>query len=221
MLDWLLDLYRPHVERVVLVVHPSVEHDVRAHGMTTGVALDYVTQPSSTGMLDAIMLARDQVQATDPSHVWITWCDQVALHPRTVAKLAALTQEHPDVPLLLPTAVRDDPYVHLARDGSGRIVRVLHSREGDSMPPRGESDAGLFSLTREAYLTHLPAFAATADAGGSTGERNFLPFIPWLAQRAAVMTFPCMDPVEAIGVNTPSELQLIADHLAKRGRGPT
>ena len=47
-----------------------------------------VVQRQPTGMLDAIMLAANPVRAAAGDGVWITWCDQVAVHPATVRTLA-------------------------------------------------------------------------------------------------------------------------------------
>ena len=52
--------------------------------------------------------------------------------------------------------------------------------------------------------------------GRGTGERNFLPFIPWLAGRKPVVTFPCTDPMEALGINTPEDLQQVEAWLRSR-----
>ena len=42
-----------------------------------------VAAAEPTGMLDAILLAMHGGQnAVEPASVWITWCDQVAVHPR-------------------------------------------------------------------------------------------------------------------------------------------
>ena len=218
MLDWLLDLYRPYVDRVVLVVQPSAEADVRSYANTAGIDLNYAHQSSPTGMLDAILSARDLLATSPFTHAWITWCDQVAVHPQTVAALADQSATHPHAALVMPTMARDRPYIHLARDGEGRIVDVLHRREGDILPDRGESDMGLFSLERVAFLDDLHAFAADVAAGRSTGERNFLPFIPWIASRREVVTFPGLDEIEAIGVNTPEERDLVGAYLAARSR---
>ena len=65
--------------------------------------------------------------------------------------------------MALPTCRGESPYIHFARDGSGRIDRVLHRREGDPMPDAGESDAGLFALSLGAYLELLPEFAAARE----------------------------------------------------------
>jgi bifunctional N-acetylglucosamine-1-phosphate-uridyltransferase/glucosamine-1-phosphate-acetyltransferase GlmU-like protein len=215
MLDWLLDLYGGVVDRAIVVVHPSFADLVRAYGETTGARLEYQVQETPTGMLDAILCATPTIAASDASRILITWCDQVAVHPQTVARLTTLSDTQPAA-LVMPTARQTDPYIHLERDGAGRITRVLHRREGDRLPPVGESDMGLFSLSRDAFLGDLASFAASAGAGEATGERNFLPFIPWIAARGEIVTFPCVDAIEAVGVNTPDDLQRVESYLAVR-----
>jgi bifunctional UDP-N-acetylglucosamine pyrophosphorylase/glucosamine-1-phosphate N-acetyltransferase len=217
MLESLLRLYRALVDRIVLVVHPAFEQQMRSYGASTGAPLEYEVQAGPTGMLDAILLGRQHV--VDASEIWITWCDQIAIRPTTIDRLIALRRTHPDAHLIMPTASRQNPYIHLGRGPNGRIVRVLHRREGDSLPAVGESDIGLFSLSRSAYLEDLTEFAASSATGASTGERNFLPFIAWLAPRGEVITFPCTDDIEAVGINTPEELQIIERYLAERNGG--
>jgi bifunctional N-acetylglucosamine-1-phosphate-uridyltransferase/glucosamine-1-phosphate-acetyltransferase GlmU-like protein len=163
-------------------------------------------------MLDAILLGLPCAARSKPSSVWVTWCDQVAVHPNTVRRLAA-HQSGADAALVMPTVRRHDPYIHLERDAAGRIVRVLHRREGDPMPEAGESDMGLFALSARAYGELLPQYARTVEPGAATGERNFLPFIPWLARSEEVMTFPCEDPMEAVGINTPEDLAVVERYL--------
>ena len=215
MIDRLLALYGDVVTRIVVVVSPSAFEAVHAHvSARRDVALAVQAQP--TGMLDAILIGTEALRAADVDSVWITWCDQIGVHPRTVQRLSTFTTEHPDAALVFPTAFRSDPYIHFTRDPSGRITDVLQRREGDVMPPEGESDIGLFALSRDTWRTFLPEYEAADEAGHRTGERNFLPFIPWAARRAVVLTFPCEDPMEAIGVNTPLELEQVAAFLAAR-----
>lgn len=216
MLDRLLHLYRDLVDDVVVIVHPSFEMVVRSHVHAIAARVQLEVQRTPTGMLDAILLARPAVEASAAGRVWITWCDQVGVHPQTVARLAQLSIDAVAAPLILPTVRRRQPYIHLERDASGIIIRVLQRREGDVLPEIGESEMGLFSLSREAYLAQLAEFAGRPEIGAATGERNFLPFIPWIAARGGVTTFPCVDEEESIGVNTPEELQVIETYLAKR-----
>ena len=78
---------------------------------------------------------------------------------------------------------------------------------------------GLFALSADAYLELLPRYARASATGRATGERNFLPFIPWLeAAEQQVITFPSVDETEAVGVNTPAELALVERYLAAQDR---
>jgi glycosyltransferase involved in cell wall biosynthesis len=86
------------------------------------------------------------------------------------------------------------------------------------MPAEGESEMGVFSLNRDGYLNRLHEFALAPEIGTRTGERNFLPFIPWIAARCDVVTFPCVDEMEAVGVNTPDELHRVEEYLLRRQR---
>ena len=139
--------------------------------------------------------------------------------PATVERLAAATDEQAPPSMVFPTVRRAHPYIHFVRDPGGRITRVLHRREGDAMPDEGESDMGLFAVSRAAFVRDLHEYASSVEPGRATGERNFLPFIPWLASRAPVVTFPCTDPMEAVGINTPEELEQVERWLRRR-RGP-
>jgi bifunctional UDP-N-acetylglucosamine pyrophosphorylase/glucosamine-1-phosphate N-acetyltransferase len=217
MIDHLLDLYAPVVERFVVVLHPSFEGVVRTHCASRLADIAYASQEAPTGMLDAILTPLAQVRAAHPDRVWITWCDQVAIHPETVRALKRLSDGCASASLVFPTARRRHPYIHFVRAGNERIVGVLHRREGDSMPDAGESDVGLFSLSRDAYLRDLVEFGGEARHAAGTGERNFLPFIPWLSGRGAdVRTCPCRDEREAVGVNTAGDLRDVERYLTER-----
>jgi len=185
MLDYLFALYGADVQRIVLVVRPVDLAQVgEACEAMAPVACEFAVQETPTGMLDAILLARDVLAADAPDRVWITWCDQIAMRKETIATLrdrdaGRESKRNDSQPALaMPTSLRREPYIHLARDANGRITRVLHRREGDAMPDEGETDSGLFSLSRQAFFDWLPDFAAAPMAhGAATRERNFLPFI--------------------------------------------
>lgn len=220
MIDHLLDLYEPHVRRCVLVVAPEARAAISEHCRDHPLEVECRVQPEPTGMLDALLVPVARIRELRPAAVWVTWCDQVAVRPETVAALAATAdrarQDAAGPPhLVLPTVRQRPPYIHLVRDRSGEIVDVLHRREGDRMPPEGESDMGLFRLSRRAYAELLPAYATEAPVGAGTGERNFLPFIPWLARRGRVVSFPASAEIEALGVNTPEDARRIERHLGR------
>jgi len=218
MLDHLAGLYAPFVDRLVVVAHPSFAAAIERWGRPLG-NVTVTEQAVPTGMLDAILLAADAVAAFGATSVWITWADQIGVLPETLARLAALADRDPRPALVLPTAVRPQPYIHFEREAAGRIVGLRQRREGDEMPAEGESDMGLFALSRESYDVDLMEYARAVTPGGATGERNFVPFIPWLARRRTVVTFPCTHPSEAVGINTPADLDEVAAWLRSRSAG--
>ena len=97
--------------------------------------------------------------------------------PETAGDRAAETSDREnDAAMVMPSIVKSEPYIHLVRNEDGKIIDLLHRREGDHLPDPGESDMGLFSVSRSAYLELLPRFADEAVTGHATRERNFLPF---------------------------------------------
>lgn len=212
MIDWVLDLHRERVERVIVVIHPSAENSVRAH---LGSAVEIAFQAERTGMLDAILAPAGLLDAHTLSGVWVTWCDQVAMTRATTDDLAAAAQAEPDAAVAIATLRRTDPYIHFERDAAGAITNVLQAREGDVMPPEGESDMGLFRLSAAGYLHWLPEFAAHVTNATGTGERNFLPFIPWLRGRAETVSASGHHDIEALGVNTPEDRRRVEEYWAR------
>lgn len=217
MLAHLADLHRPWVDRWHVVVRPPDRAAVEAACAALGLPATLHDQPAPIGMLDAVLRPLAAVRRDAPSSIWITWCDQIGIRPETLARLAATDPDPGQAAMTLPTCRTRAPYIHLDRDDAGRIVYVRHRREGDAMPDVGEADAGLFALSPVAYLEELPRYAAAPDAsGGVTGERNFLPFLPWIARAGGVSTFPCVDDEETVGVNTPADLAAVEAYLARR-----
>lgn len=219
MIDHLFRLYGSWVDAFVLVVNPRALDEVRSHCETVAPRPVYFeTQAEPTGMLDAVLEPIERVRRLWPAWVWVTWCDQICIRPRTVSRLAQCCNSG-DAAVVMPTARRDTPYVHLVRRDDGLITGVLHSREGDAMPVRGEQDTGLFAMSKSCYLEDLPSFARCSDAGGtgeSTGERNLLPFVPWIAQRATVKTLEASE-FETLGVNDPADVTRAEEILRREG----
>ena len=169
MLDHLADLYRPHVDHVVVVAHPAFAAEIEAWARVQGNA-SVTTQDEPTGMLDAILLASPAVRARRPDSVWITWADQIGVLPATVRRLADVCSQQPMPALALPTVLRPDPYTHFERDSGGRLSRFLQRREGDTMPAEGESDMGLFALARDTFEADLVEYPEYGRPG--CGDRR-------------------------------------------------
>ena len=216
MIEHLLALYATSVEAFAVVVNPAALDRTREIARRANMPIELFVQDEPTGMLDAILLARPAIERWRPRRVWITWADQVAIHPTTVARLRKASEADPEPLVAMPTCLNREPYVHLVRDDSGTIVDVLHRREGDAMPAEGEADTGLFDLSLRAYVELLPQYAAAPAIGGRTGERNFVPFVAAVGRYGRVHTFSCLEEIEAVGVNTPDDLARVEQHLLAR-----
>jgi dTDP-glucose pyrophosphorylase len=213
MIDYLFALYAPLVDKFILVVQPSFEDEVRSHCANFPFDIEYALQAEPTGMLDAILIPEERVRQYQPTNVWVTWCDQIAVRPETIRRLSDCVERSPETALVFPTITRSNPYIHLVRNQHGQITEIEHQREGDMMPEVGEGDMGLFSLSGPAYLNLLTAFAREIETGAVTRERNFLPFIPWLRGQAEVKTFTGQAEIEAVGINDMSDMRLMEKHL--------
>lgn len=220
MIDHILDRYRHVAVAAVIVVHPDSRAAVAHHLQGDATPLAFTEQPTPTGMLDAIVGAERAVLHFNPTRVWITWCDQIGISADTLTRLAAIEAASPDLAAIMPVVTQPTPYIHFERDADGRLMAVRQRREGDTMPDTGTSDSGLFSLSRQAFEHLLPEYARAADRGAATGERNFLPFFPWLAARTTVTTFE-IAAEEAQGINTPEDLAAVESRRRSASGSPS
>jgi bifunctional N-acetylglucosamine-1-phosphate-uridyltransferase/glucosamine-1-phosphate-acetyltransferase GlmU-like protein len=205
--------------RAVVIIHPSAAASMHALRATAPMPIMFAEQPEPTGMLDAILLARDAVVSSQADRAWICWCDQVLLSERTVGDIAAAEKDAATPAAIFPIATVSSPYIHFDRRPDGRISGVRQRREGDVMPAVGDTDAGVFDLSIRSYEHDLPQFASGAAADRGTGERNFLPFLPWLAARAPVVTTDVANAIEVRGINTPEDFAAAEAYLRSTDHG--
>ena len=159
-------------------------------------------QPSPTGMGDAIFRGHDTWSKYDA--VLVVWGDQVFVSSDTLQRtLKALA---PGNSAVLPVTRMTRPYVEYVFNGP-RLTKVLQTREGDRTTPNGHSDVGTFLLRTAGLKAAWDAYLASGLRGTSTGEINFLPFLPFLsAQGWAFTPVDVADETEARGINTKDDL---------------
>ncbi|WP_240776782.1 NTP transferase domain-containing protein [Nonomuraea basaltis] len=196
---------RPWAEHVHVVVSPEGESPFRelAAAEIDGGAVSVSVQREPTGMGDAIFGAAGHWAAYET--ILVVWGDQANLSLATVREVMAA---HPGKGLTVPLVPMPDPYVEYELSG-GELVRVRQSREGEECRPGGLSDVGVFCLATHGLRAAWERYAAAAGRGASTGEVNFLPFLPHLSQVEGrpVTVVPVSDPAEARGVNTADDLE--------------
>jgi HAD superfamily hydrolase (TIGR01509 family) len=214
IIDWLLDLLLPRCANVIVVAAPG---SVAAIGEATAAWLPRVqmtTQPEPIGMADAVERGLGGV-STD--NALVIWGDQAAVRPQSLDLAMRLHMESCAL-ATVPTIQRERPYIHFVRGPDGRILNVLQAREGDAMPPSGESDAGVFLFRTRAAVRALAAMRTAGDGMGRvTKEWNLLPILSRLDTLPGnVLSAPIMTEEESVGVNTPDDARFLASVLSTR-----
>jgi bifunctional N-acetylglucosamine-1-phosphate-uridyltransferase/glucosamine-1-phosphate-acetyltransferase GlmU-like protein len=213
VLEWLLDLLLPYCATCVFVLSPDGRKDVEPELKRLAAGRYRIAiQEAPTGMGDAIAIGADEVSTGNTA---VIWGDQVAIRPASLETVLRLHQGPLAPDLTVPTVLRPAPYIHFARDDSGRISKLLQAREGDPMPDEGESDTGLFCFRTEVLRHLLAEMRQDRSAfGAQTGEFNLLPIIPFAAAAGFhVLTPRTMEVEEAIGINCADDARRVEPFL--------
>jgi bifunctional UDP-N-acetylglucosamine pyrophosphorylase/glucosamine-1-phosphate N-acetyltransferase len=189
----------PMVDHIHLVLSPDGAKQFPALPSNTSISI----QPEPVGMGDAIFRGFDTWSKYDA--MLIVWGDQVFVSENTLSRaIVALgpRQNH----AVLPVTRMAVPYVEYVFDGP-RLTEVLQTREGDTTGAGGFSDVGTFLLATQGLRPAWDDYLKSATRGSSTGEMNFLPFLPFLsAQGWTVTPLEVTDATEARGINTKDDL---------------
>jgi hypothetical protein len=212
MLSYVLDAIEPSVDAVVLVVRPGSESDfevaARKAGWTKDLALG--VQAEARGSADAVAIGLGLVPDTEPCVV--VWADQIGVSQGTVQRVAAHLAEG-FRGLVLPLVDVEEPYVWFdAHEGS---LVVHRRRDGDVSPPRGKSDVGTFGLWPIAGRACIAQ--ELGERAQSVREADFVYVVPRLARLYGLEIVDVDDPTEALGVNSPPDLDEACRLLAVRG----
>lgn len=216
ILEWLVELLSPLCGQFVFVLSPQGA-DLVEEATSRLLAGRYAIalQPEPRGMADAI---RCGLPLVETRNTLIVWGDQVALRRSSLQFSMRIHQGVAQPAATCPTLWRERPYIHFERDPSGRVVRILQAREGDTLPERGESDSGVFLFRTEALRRDLPRLLESAESVGKrTGELNFLPILPLLdTLPGRLITVPIMTEAESVGVNSLADAEYLERQLLAR-----
>lgn len=199
-----------HVHVVLSQEGECVFRRVCATEIATGRVSTSV-QPSAIGMGDAVFRGFDVWSKA--RLVLVIWGDQVFVSKKTLSSMVAL-YDQAEKTVILPLVSLPEPYVDYVFDANDNLLSVNQSREGDHCRAGGWNDIGTFLLSVDGLKAAWEHYASAAPRGRSTGEINFLPFFPYLAQKGWRVRRLCIaDQREARGVNTPEDLRYFRELL--------
>jgi bifunctional N-acetylglucosamine-1-phosphate-uridyltransferase/glucosamine-1-phosphate-acetyltransferase GlmU-like protein len=140
--------------------------------------------------------------------LFVVWGDQIHISTSTLQRALSHHEESSGQHCTIPTVILDKPYVQYCFDDKDGLTAIRETREGAACDPRGFSDVGTFLLDVGGLRDAWNSYRQQRNAGAVTGEINFLPFLPYLAQHGWQVTRIAVgDPVEARGINSLEDLK--------------
>lgn len=216
IIDWLIDLLEPQCAKLIVILSPTGIEQVRP---ILEARLDnrftIAIQSEPKGMADAIY---QSVPELSTPYSLIIWGDQVAIQPHTINGVMRIQEGNSQTKMTLPIVERDNPYVHYQTDDSGQFTKVLERREGAAMPPKGQSDCGVFAFqTKALQKVFSEELKKGITLSQGTKEWNFLPMLPQFdAKGEGVHGLRLESLEETIGVNDKTDAAILEAYLQQR-----
>ncbi|WP_198045804.1 NTP transferase domain-containing protein [Novosphingobium aquimarinum] len=205
ILGRILDLLAVLDPEPTIVASPAGRPLVAQFLEAEGRSAHLLTQPSPTGMGDAVLHFDQSPAAIGAGTVVLIWGDIPYLSRATLDATLAHHRTSGAV-LTFPSRHVDRAYTVISRDADGRVTGLEETRvTGRALEP-GERDIGVFVFEAGPVLDALRTSASRHDP--SSGEHGFLQVIARLAERGdRVDALPIATQRELISLNALSDLE--------------
>lgn len=192
-----------HIHLIVSPIHENLMRHVLHNDLANGI-VSMSIQAHPIGMGDAVFCGYSVW--SNAKTILIVWGDQVFVSNETLMT-CCLQHAGSEKTLVLPLTHTENPYVEYIFSDNKKLIAVKQSREGDNCFPNGLSDIGTFLLSTHGLKSAWDDYLAQSHHGKYTGEINFLPFLPYLAQHGwDVRVTQVANPLESRGINTLDDL---------------
>jgi len=209
MVSYVIDTLRGSgVAEVVLIV------GYRANDVTSelGDGFAYVFQEEQKGSGHAVACAGGHFAGFD-GHLIVMCGDSPLFREETVRRMM---REHIEAGAVvtLASATLDDPfgYGRILRDCFGRIVGVVEEKcADDAQRAIREVNGGAYAFDAGWLFANIDAMAVN-----EAGEYNLTDMVRVAIEQGRTVSAVQCDPVELLGVNTPSQLEVVEEILRTR-----
>ena len=200
------ELLAPYDAQPTVIVSPAGEAPIRQCLAQYGVASHLVVQSEACGMGDAVLRLEQSPVFADAEHVLLVWGDVPFIQPQTVASVVS-THRAQGNDFTFATRLVESAYTVVSRDTSGRVTRVIETREESvGQSQAGERDIGLFVFRKTVVLDMLREELA-GKWGKSTGEHGFLYIIGHLVSRGyKVAALPVATELDLVSLNSMNDI---------------
>jgi len=202
----ILELIAPYDVHPTVVVSPDGDVPIRACLELFVFFLHVVVQAEANGMGDAVLRFLESPAFANAEHVLLIWGDVPFIQANTLAGVLSAHHEQ-SYDFTFATRMVDAAYTVVSRDATGRVARVIETREvGGGQLHAGERDIGLFafrkSLVLDMLLEDLPG-----KWGETTGAHGFLYIIEHLVARGhRVAALPIATELDLVSLNSMKDI---------------
>ena len=179
--------------------------------------LTFVEQKEQLGTGHAVSMT-EPVLGGFTGTILILSGDTPLINAQTLAEMVQYHQDH-RAALTLLTAHQEDPtgYGRVVRSASGKVHKVVEEQDASKREKKiTEVNTGIYCVEAPFLYQAL----GTLRSDNAQGE-YYLPDIIQgaLRKKKKVESFPAVDPVEAMGINTRAELAMAEQRMAEQVRG--
>lgn len=214
IVDYVLDLAGGVCTRPPVMVIGHQRDEVK---QCVGDRARYVVQDEQLGTGHAVLQAAAVLEAegVGGKNILILSGDVPLTRPETLARLVE-EHERAKNALTLLTMKLDDPgmYGRIVRDEAGMVARIVEARDASDEEKRiNEVNAGIYVFAGEHLFGNLRSLS-NSNAQGEYYLTDLLGTLRGAGQRVGAMIVP--DPVEALGVNSRSDLSRVDAEIQRR-----
>jgi UDP-N-acetylglucosamine diphosphorylase/glucosamine-1-phosphate N-acetyltransferase len=215
MIEYVVDtLDQAGVQQIVVVV--GYRADLVREQLSRRSKVSFADQTEQLGTGHAVMMCRDELAKAPDAAVLIVAGDSPMLRADSVQQVFAEFQKS-GAACLLGTAHKADPF------GLGRIVR---NSQGDFEAIVEQKDATpeqqhITEVNLSCYVFRSRDLLAALDqlSNNNAQKEYYLTDVPAILKHAGkkILAVPCLQPSEALSINTPEELEIVATEMTKLG----
>lgn len=189
-----------------VIVSPDGEAAIRQCLEQCRIAAHLVVQPEPRGMGNAVLRFVDSPAFAGADHLLLVWGDVPFIQADTVDRVVEAHRAQCN-DFTFATRLVDSAYTVVSRSETGKVMRVIETREeGIGDPQAGERDIGLFVFRKTVVLDMLREELA-GKWGKSTGEHGFLYIIGHLVARGyKVAALPVATELDLVSLNSMNDI---------------
>ena len=212
IIDYVVDLARQVSDKPPVVI---VGHQREAVQKWLGDRARYAVQEEQLGTGHAVLQAAKPLGTSRARNILILSGDVPLTRPETLQRLIEEHERSKNALTLLTMRLPDPAmYGRIVRDASGAVVKIVEAKDAtDAEKKMDEVNAGIYVFDRELLFDHLRKLS-TDNAQGEYYLTDLLGMLRKSGKRVGAMIVD--DPVEALGVNSRSDLATVEEAIQRR-----